>query len=124
MIIYLHFKDGTTVINDGIHSGYDYCRSDRLITAHIQSEDYHLFIDAHTITARYKYITLRYGVHYKIGKHTYPYASIHSYNGSEAKHLLVLNDLINELIGEGSIDGEMIQYYRIDALLSPYREAT
>lgn len=124
MIIYLHFQDGTTTITNGEHSGYDYCRSDTLITAHIQIDDYHLFIDHHSITARYKYINVRYGINYKIGKHTYPYPSLPFYKGSEAKHLLILDDMINELIQESTVDGESIAYYRIDAMLRYYREAS
>jgi hypothetical protein len=123
MIIYLHFQHGTTTINNGEYSGYDYSRTDKLITAHIHIDSlYHLIIDHHSITARYKYITVRYGHGFNIGRWSYPWHCIESYRGSEVKHLNYLCELVHELIEHESIHGKPVENWRVIQLTSQYKD--
>jgi len=118
MYIYLHFPNGTTTLTDGIQSGYEYTRHDNLITAHIQHNHYHIYIDQHSITATYKYIAVRYQRGYSIGRNSYAWASKDNYKGSERVHLQTLQDMIQELIEYRTIDGLDVDYWRISQLLN------
>lgn len=122
MIIFLQFQSGITTINsDGTHSGYEYERHDQLTSAHIQLGHYNLFLEYQSITARYKYITLRYLRGFNIGRWSYPWHAVTHYNGSEAVHLMNLLDMVNELLQYDTLDGRPIGNWRIDEVLRPHR---
>lgn len=81
-----HTQDIETPTSNDTY-GYEPSRKDNLITAHIITQDgYGLFIDNHSLTLKYKYITLNYS-RYSIGKYNYPINIIDSYKGSEHKHI-------------------------------------
>ena len=122
MNIFLHFPRGTTTIIDGIHSGYEYDRKDTLLTAHIQSEHYNLIIDQYSITARYKYITVRYMRGYSIGRKHYHWSSVEYYQGKERVHLQYLLDLIHEAIHYRTFEGHDIDYWRISQLTQRHND--
>lgn len=106
---FLHFPNGTYKAIETPTSydidGYEPTRKDNLITAHIVTEDgYGLFIDNHSLTLKYKYITLNYS-RYSIGKYSYPVNTIDSYKGSEQNILKALRD---EILNHQTVDGYKI----------------
>lgn len=111
---FLHFPNGTHKAIETPTSydtcGYEPSRKDNLITAHIITQDgYELFIDNHSLTLKYKYITLNYS-RYSIGKYSYPINTIDSYKGSEQKHIKRLKALRDEILNYQTVDGYKIPY--------------
>lgn len=111
---FLHFPDGTYKAIETPTSydidGYEPTRKDKLITAHIITQDgYGLFIDNHSLTLKYKYITLNHS-RYSIGKYNYPINTIDSYKGSEHKHIKRLKELRDEILNHQTVDGYKIPY--------------
>ncbi len=108
--IHLHFPNGTQSILSGTYSGYEPSRKDKLITAHITTQDgYGLFIDQYTLTLKYKYVTLDYS-RFSIGQTVYPLVQLCTFKGTEKKHLTRLRDLRDEVMLHGTVDGEPIPY--------------
>ncbi len=108
--IHIHYQNGTQSILSGTYSGYEPSRKDKLITAHITTQDgYGLFIDQYSLVLKYKYITLDYS-RFQIGGNVYPLVLLCKYNGTEKKHLNRLRDLRDELLLHGTVDGETIPY--------------
>lgn len=123
MIVYLNFTKGTTTITDGHETGYEHSRSHVLLSVRIVVTDgYSLLIDVYSITAKYKYITVRYQRGYSIGRSNYHWNSIDQYRGSERVNLDMLQNMIIELINDSSIDGQPIEYWRLYQLTEGFRD--
>lgn len=119
--IYLHFPDGTYKAIESTtgrqESGYIPSRKDKLITAHIITQDgYELFIDTYTLTLKYKYITLNYS-RFTIGRTNYPINALDTFSGSELPHLTRLRELRDEILQYRTVDGLPISY-RCDVIVS------
>ncbi|HCR0901164.1 TPA: hypothetical protein OMT82_000396 [Enterobacter cloacae] len=122
MNITLHFTNGSTTITDGTYSGYEYSRHDKLITAHISIDAaYSLYIDQYSITAKYKYITVVHNLYFTVGRWRYPWCSLDTYTGTEARHLTYLSELINEAIEHDKLNGRPIECYRISEVLKQFK---
>ena len=111
---YLHYQQGTytaveTPTGYTTH-GYVPSRQDKLITAHIVTQDgYDLYIDPHSLVLKHKYITLGYN-RLSIGRWEYPVSYIHTCNSSERKYLTRLDELRHEVLQYGTVDGYPLHY--------------
>lgn len=119
--IFLHFPDGTYKAIKSTtgrqESGYIPSRKDKLISAHIITQDgYELFIDTYTLTLKYKYITLNYS-RFTIGRTNYPIRELDRFNGSELPHLNRLREIRDEILLHRTVDGLPISY-RCDVIVS------
>lgn len=117
---YTHYPDGTHIAIETptsyVTDGYIPSRSDRLITAHIVTQDgYELYLDPYSLVLKHKYITLGYN-RLSIGRWYYPVEYVHTCKGSERKHLQRLDALRLEAIQHGTIDGYQLEY-RLQTIL-------
>lgn len=111
---YLHYPQGTCTAVETptgyTTQGYVPSRQDKLITAYIVTQDgYELYIDAHSLVLKHKYITIEYS-RFTIGNTAYPIHYIHQYLGSERQILNRLVSLRDEVLNTYTVDGLDIEY--------------
>ncbi|MGG8134868.1 hypothetical protein PGO54_12320 [Klebsiella aerogenes] len=108
MITYLHYTQGTTIINeDGEYSGYDSDRRDELINAEITFpygiHNVRIYLGKYNVVIKYKYISYEpiTGI-LKIGNKGDDNFS------TERKHISYLNEIFHEIEEHGTINGQHI----------------
>lgn len=121
MKAFIHFKDGTQVIDGREYSGYEPCRSDRVLSIHIPVSNYDIHIFPTGITIKHKYLALTQKT-FRIGRWSYSIDALETFKGQEKNRLMAMNDLLLELLHSHSICGEAIQDHRILSVLATHRE--
>ncbi|MGR2854763.1 hypothetical protein FY046_01745 [Erwinia sp. 1181_3] len=121
MDIYKHFKNGTLHITpDGDHHGYEPKRTESFQAITIKHQDYTIDLDPHGISIRYKYIHIRHGKYFTVGRWRYPLSAMGS--SPEHKHLANMHGLLEELIHHHSIDSVPINDWKLSTVLTQYNE--
>ncbi|ROP61598.1 hypothetical protein EDF81_0069 [Enterobacter sp. BIGb0383] len=121
MNIFKHYRNGTTHITSSGSTGYEpESRNETILAINIQHGEYHVHVYPDGIIISYKYIRIKYGQYFKIGKHKYLISDLERFTGSERKHLLYLNDLLHELLTEHSMGGVAVNDYRTVSVLDTH----
>lgn len=121
MDIYKHFKDGTLHITpDGNHQGYEPSRTESFQSITIKHQAYTIYIDPNGISIRHKYIHIRHGKYFTVGRWRYPLTAMAS--RPEHKHLTNMIALLEELIQQHLLDSVPINDWQISTVLNQYVE--
>lgn len=112
MEIFKHYKHGTSYIDcSGESHGYSPSRNELILSVLINIDEYSIHINPYGISVRYKYIHV-YQSHFKIGRWRYHAAALRS-SFYEKKRVLHMYDVLNELLNELRIGGEVINDWAV-----------
>lgn len=121
MDIFRHYRNGTThITSSGSYNGYEpESRNETILAINIRTSEYNVHIWPDGVTISHKYIQVKHGQYFKIGKHKYPIQHVERYTGSERKQLMDMYDVLLELLTEHSIGGTTINdYHTVGVLLT------
>lgn len=120
MLIYYHYTNGTTTSQNGVQTGYEPDRRESPIHIHIDLSPYQIHIDPYYISVQYKYIRLIYEQYFTVGRWRYPIEAMHT--NAERKHLQYMQELINNMINNNTIDDEPIKEWKLLRVLDTHKD--